>query len=268
MTVVRRFLVASSLARLVARDRGSKSITEGYFAAQEGRVSYVVVDGERSLLVLVSERTGAAPAEERTEIPRAHAEALLDVCAGRMTYERSAAPIEGGAEVLIDRITQPGVINTVTIEFHNADEAEAFTPPSWFGPEITTDPSFGRQVIALDRPPEIGEVPLSDAIVDAVLDLLEGRASGVESVGQPEPRPPSIESSVLDALRRLSTSGVVTRSTAPPEGHEASAEAPFPDIDAAEVAENAERGEVTPEDADGPSTKRSVRPRIFPRLTR
>ena len=38
MTVVRRFLLTSSLARLIARDRGSTSITEGYFAGQQGRV--------------------------------------------------------------------------------------------------------------------------------------------------------------------------------------------------------------------------------------
>ena len=137
MTVVRRFLLASSLARLIARDRGSNSITEGYFAGQQGQVSYVALDAERAGLVLTSEAAGSAPMEERTEIPRAHAEALLDVCAGRLTLERSTLPIDGGAEVLIERIAQPRAINTVTAEFHNPDEAQAFTPPPWFGPEIT-----------------------------------------------------------------------------------------------------------------------------------
>jgi hypothetical protein len=107
MTVVRRFLLASSLARLIARDRGSNSITEGYFAGQQGRVSYVALDAERAGLVLTSEAAGSAPMEERTEIPRAHAEALLDVCAGRLSLERSTLPIDGGAEVLIERIAQP-----------------------------------------------------------------------------------------------------------------------------------------------------------------
>jgi hypothetical protein len=95
MTVVRRFLMASSLARLVSRERGSRSIIEGYFAAQQGRVSYVVQDGERSQLVLGSEPTGSALIEERTDIPPAHAEALLAVCAGRLTLERSALAIDG-----------------------------------------------------------------------------------------------------------------------------------------------------------------------------
>jgi hypothetical protein len=82
-----------------------------------------------------------------------------------LTLERSTLPIDGGAEVLIERIAQPRGINTVTVEFHNPDEAQAFTPPPWFGPEITTESSFGRQVIALDRLPELPEVPLSAAIM-------------------------------------------------------------------------------------------------------
>src|SRR5215204_6049820 len=138
------------------------------------------------------------PQEGRALLP-----ALLDVCAGRLTLERSTLPIDGGAEVLIERIAQPRSINTVTVEFHNPDEAQAFTPPPWFGPEITTESSFGRQVIALDRLPELPEVPLSNAIMEAVLDLLEDRASTSQPVTAPAPRA-SIETSVLDALTRLS----------------------------------------------------------------
>ena len=142
MTVVRRFLMASSLARLISRERGSRPIIEGYFAAQQGRVSYVFQDGERSQLVLGSEPTGSALVEERTDIPPAHAEALLAVCAGRLTLERSALGIDGGAEVLIERIIEPGPLNTVTVEFHNEEEAEAFTPPAWFGPKSRPNPAL------------------------------------------------------------------------------------------------------------------------------
>ena len=270
MTVVRRFLLVSSLARLIARDRGSTSITEGYFAGQQRRVSYVALDAERAGLVMTSEPTGSAPVKERTEIPRAHAEALLDVCAGRLTLERSTLPIDGGAEVLIERIAQPRGINTVTVEFHNPDEAQAFTPPPWFGPEITTEPSFGRQVIALDRLPELPEVPLSNAIMEAVLDLLEDRASTSQPVTAPAPRS-SIDTSVLDALTRLSA-GASGRPTAPPEAHEASPEPQMPDNERTAYAsgtpsEAPERDKVHPVDFDEPPRPSTVRPRLFPRLT-
>ena len=78
MTVARRFLIASSLARLILRERDPMEITEGYFEAQHGRSSHVVIDGERCHLVLVTEAQGVAPVEERAEVPLRHAEALLD----------------------------------------------------------------------------------------------------------------------------------------------------------------------------------------------
>ena len=271
MTVVRRFLMASSLARLISRERGSRPIIEGYFAAQQGRVSYVVQDGERSQLVLASEPTGSALIEERTDIPPAHAEALLAVCAGRLTLERSALGIDGGAEVLIERIIEPGPLNTVTVEFHNEEEAEAFTPPAWFGPEITTELSFGRQVISFNQMPDVGEVPLSDGIVEAVLDVLEGRADD-----QLVPTPAhlrAVETSVFDALRRLSAS--VGSQPASPEAPEAGPEPAMPDIinhegtyaEAEEASAPAQHDEARPADADAPSRPSKIRPRLFPRLT-
>jgi len=268
MTVVRRFLMASSLARLVSRERGSRSIIEGYFAAQQGRVSYVLQDGERSQLVLGSEPTGSTLIEERTDIPPAHAEALLAVCAGRLTLERSTLGIDGGAEVLIERIIEPGPLSTVTVEFHNEEEAEAFTPPAWFGPEITTEPSFSRQVISFNQMPEVGEVSLSNGIVEVVLDLLDGRADD-----QLVPTPAhlqAVETSVFDALRRLSASVGSTASSEAPEAGPA-----MPDdinhegtyAEAEEASKPAQHDEARAADADAPSRPSKIRPRLFPRLT-
>jgi hypothetical protein len=222
-------------------------------------------------LVLGSEPTGSALVEERTDIPPAHAEALLAVCAGRLTLERSALGIKGGAEVLIERIIEPGPLNTVTVEFHNEEEAEAFTPPAWFGPEITTEPSFGRHLISFNQMPDVGEVPLSNGIVEAVLDLLEGRADD-QRVATPA-RLRAIETSVFDALRRLTAS--VGSQTASPETHEASPEPAMPDdinhegtySEAEEASEPAQHDEAQPSDANEPSRPSKIRPRLFPRRT-
>jgi len=78
--------------------------------------------GERSQLVLTSEPPGAAAVDEGAEIPRAHAEALLDVCAGRLILERSAVPIEGGAEVIIDRITHPRRMARYFFHVHDGED--------------------------------------------------------------------------------------------------------------------------------------------------
>jgi hypothetical protein len=221
---------------------------------------------------LIAEPTGSAPVEERTDIPRAHAQALLEVCGGQITIERSTLAIAGGAEVLVERITHPGVLTSVAVEFHNPDEAEAFTPPVWFGPEITAEPSFRRQVIAFDRMPEVGEVPLSSATVDALLDVLEGRAP-VEPPAPSFAPHSSIDTSVLDALRRLS----IGRPTPGPAGHEeASPEHRMPDIDASptpvQAAEplNLATGDEASPAEDGETSTSNIerlRSRLFPRLT-
>ena len=52
MSTVRRFLVAPSLVRLIRKERGGARITEGHFAPQGGRASYVRVDGQVCQLVL------------------------------------------------------------------------------------------------------------------------------------------------------------------------------------------------------------------------
>src|SRR4029078_1357360 len=85
MITTRRYLIASSLARLIRKERGGNRVTEGHFPNQDDRSSFVVVEGEKRSLVLVHTGSGG-PIEERTEVPRAHAEALLDVTPGKLDY--------------------------------------------------------------------------------------------------------------------------------------------------------------------------------------
>jgi CYTH domain-containing protein len=286
MTVVRRFLLASSLARVVSRERGSTSSIEGYFAGEHGRSSYIVIEGDRSHLVLVLEAPGSARVEERTEVPRRHAEALLNVCAGRVTLERSRVTIDGGGEVLIDRMTHPGLLDTVSVEFDDPDQAAAFAPPVWFGLEITAEPSYERQVIALNVLPPLEDIPLSNATLETLLDLLEGRGSDVQHAATAIVAP-SIESSAFEALRRLFPG----RSTEPSKPWQAKPEQQGPDIDpvptqASELSSyedeqpDADAGappehSVEPEelrsgDADRfakTNAERSIRSRLFSRLT-
>ena len=82
MITTRRYLIASSLARLIRKERGGNRLTEGHFPNQADRSSFVVIDGDKGSLVLVTSG-GGGPVEERTDVPRTHAEALLDVTPGK-----------------------------------------------------------------------------------------------------------------------------------------------------------------------------------------
>ena len=82
----------------------------------------------------------------------------------------------------------------VTIEFGNQSDAAAFGPPVWAGPELTMDPSYGRRAMAVNGLPELPSIALSDAGLNAFLDLLEqgwgGEADTPRAeISQPVERP-------------------------------------------------------------------------------
>ena len=175
MSVVRRFLVAPSLVRLIRKERGGSRISEGYFAPQAGRTSFVRIDGQHCHLVLVSNGSGGGSSEERTEVPRAHGDALLDVCAGKAVYERTTLSLGAGREAMIDRYTIPAGLDLISVAFDEEPAAEAFRPPLWFGREVSGEPAYDRHAVALEGVPSGGEAALSNAALDAVLDLIEPR---------------------------------------------------------------------------------------------
>ncbi|GJE59818.1 hypothetical protein [Methylobacterium trifolii] len=214
MSMVRRFLVAPSLVRLIRKERGGARITEGYFAAQAGRTSFVRVDGQQCHLVLVTKAADGTLGEERTDVPRAHGDALLDVCPGKAAYDRTSVSL-GGREVLIDRYVSPGSLDVISVGFDSESDAKGFSAPVWFGREVTDDAAYERQAVALQGPPQAGELQLSNAALDAVLDLIEPRF-GFGRYGN-APRPPETRPAEqkpetddgLGSLRRMTGASAV-----------------------------------------------------------
>jgi CYTH domain-containing protein len=181
MSTSRRFLIAPSLARLLRRDRGGGRVTEGHFPNQTGRSSHVHLDGDASSLVLLTTADNGSPVEERTEVPRAHAEALLDVAPGKVDYARTRLNA-AGREIWIDRFVTPGPLDLIQVNFDNQEEASRFSPPAWFGPEVTSDEAYQTRSIALNELPQVPDVPLSNAALDGLLDALENRFSSPRPV--------------------------------------------------------------------------------------
>ncbi|MGF9763194.1 hypothetical protein AAII07_49460 [Microvirga sp. 0TCS3.31] len=173
MTVRRRFLLAPSFARLIQRERGGLRHVEGFFPEQRDRSSWVRLEENKGLLILKTVGPDGE-AEDQTDIPVAHAHALLDVCAGEVDYTRTAVPISEG-QALVDEILRPRALHLVTMEFASEEEAGAFRPPEWFGPEVTADPRYTNQSLALRGLAEAPEIPLSDAALNSLIDTLEGR---------------------------------------------------------------------------------------------
>ncbi|MGU3329952.1 hypothetical protein ACLBXB_23790 [Methylobacterium mesophilicum] len=214
MSTIRRFLVAPSLVRLIRKERGGARITEGHFVAQGGRSSYVRVDGQICQLVLVNKGADGIPVEERTDVPRAHGDALLDVCPGKAAYDRTVLTL-GGREVTIDRYVTPGNLDLISVAFDNDGDAGAFQSPNWFGREVSSEPAYERQALAIQGVPAGEEVPLSNAALDAVLDLIEPRF-GFGRYGSNARGSETSDDGAMSAMRRIVTPAAAAPAAAPP----------------------------------------------------
>src|SRR5829696_9344382 len=166
----RRFLVASSLARLIRKDQGVVGrVVEGYFPARPDRDHFVSIEPGHSYLVLAAAREGPG-AEERTEVPRSQAEALMAVCAGKVGFECTIVRLGTGKEALLQRFIAPGPLDLLSVEFDKGEDATGFVPPAWFGPEVTQNTTYDRGSLARVGIPAPEEIPLSNVILSELLE--------------------------------------------------------------------------------------------------
>lgn len=189
MTTIRRFLIASSLGRLVRKERGASRVTEGYFPNHPGRSSHVQVEGGTCNLILITTSGNGLPNEERTEVPRAHADALLDVAPGKVVYDRARINLSG-REVFVDRFSLPDALDLISVPFEDEETARGFRPPPWFGPEVTGEQAYQNRSVALEGAPTPPDVPLSNTSLESLLDTFENRFASAPPArrGQPQSR--------------------------------------------------------------------------------
>ena len=176
----RHFLIATSLARLICKEQGvAGQVSEGYFPAHPHRDQFVSLEPRHCYLVLATTKEGAE-AVERTELPRSQAEALLAVCAGEVTFECSILRLRGGKPALLRRFIAPEALDLVSVEFEDSQDANAFVPPAWFGPEVTQNAAYHRGTLARIGLQAPVELPLSNAMLTELLDTLEEGALAMQ----------------------------------------------------------------------------------------
>ena len=170
MTMLRQFLIAPSLARLLQRERGGERVVEGYFPDRPHHSISVQVEEDRSSLILSSDGIEGSP-EERAGIPHSQAQALLAVAPGQVAYVRTSLLL-GSHQIHLQQFTEPGSLSLLSLDLLQ-QESEAFQPLSWFGPEVSGGGAYLRRRIALDGLPQTPEVDLTEGALNSVLDLLE-----------------------------------------------------------------------------------------------
>ena len=170
MTMLRQFLMAPSLARLIQRERGGERVVEGYFPDRPHHSIYVQVEEDRSSLILSSDGIEGSP-EERAGIPPSQAQALLAVASGQVAYVRTSLLL-GSHQIHLQQVTEPGPLSLLSVEVPQ-QETEEFQPLSWFGPEVSGERAYLRRRIALEGLLPAPEVDLTEGALNSVLDLLE-----------------------------------------------------------------------------------------------
>jgi CYTH domain-containing protein len=187
MFVVRRFLVSPAFARLVAREStGSTRIVEGYFTPSSDNTHFVRVERDRSVLVLASRNDDIA---DEFEVPLHHAEALMDVAAGRVAFDRISLPLGGEHPAILDRFLLPAGISVISLLTGAQSEGEL----AWFGPEVTNRPEFTPESFALRGAPVLEPVEASNAGLAALLDLFEGQLPFRSATVDPGLAPTNLE---------------------------------------------------------------------------
>ncbi|MEZ0168390.1 hypothetical protein [Microvirga sp. TS319] len=63
------------------------------------------------------------------------------------------------------------------MEFAPDEEASAFRPLEWFGPEVTGHPRYTHRSIGLRGLDAAPEIPLSDAALNSLIDTLDGHSA-------------------------------------------------------------------------------------------
>jgi hypothetical protein len=74
-------------------------------------------------------------------------------------------------------MTAPGALDLLTIDIDERGGAETVSAPAWAGPEVTDSSAYDLTAMALNGLPGHPEIPVSNAALHALLDVLEGQPS-------------------------------------------------------------------------------------------
>jgi adenylate cyclase len=153
MEIERKFLVDDDA--VLPAGAAPRSIRQGYLAVDARAEVRVRADDDlRELTAKVGR--GRSRAEESVRLDDERFEALWALTEGRrLEKARTVIALDGGLAAEVD--VYAGVLaglRVVEVEFASEAAADAFTPPAWFGPELTDDDRYANRALAeADEPP-------------------------------------------------------------------------------------------------------------------
>jgi len=132
----------------------SEPIRQGYLTVGSDSVEVRLRQkGDRHFLTVKSEG-GLVRDEYEIVIDAAQFELLWPTTQGRrIEKNRHTGTLASGQTFELDIFTERlAPLRLVEVEFHSEEAAHAFTPPEWFGEEVTEDKRYRNRALALSRP--------------------------------------------------------------------------------------------------------------------
>jgi len=126
--------------------RGERLI-QGYLSTDARATVRVRVGDAHSFLTIKGAPRGLSTPEFEYEIPRAHATALLRLC-GDTQVEKTRYRVPVEEHVFEIDVFEGRNRGLVLAEVELSREDEAFSQPSWLGPEVSHDPRFKNARLA------------------------------------------------------------------------------------------------------------------------
>jgi len=146
--IERKFLVGDPPAEVL--DCPSERIDQGYLVS-DGETEVRLRRRGPTCFITVKKGHGEVRDETEVELTTGQFELLWPQTAGwRVEKRRHLVPLDEGltAEVDVYAGRLKGLV-TVEVEFPSREAGRAFTPPGWFGEEVTGNVDYSNQRMAL-----------------------------------------------------------------------------------------------------------------------
>jgi adenylate cyclase len=154
-TEIERKFLLRELPGTLRLARG-ETIEQGYLAL-DGDTEVRVRTGSEPPTLTIKSGRGAVRTEVELPVAGADAAALWELTEGRRLQKVRRRMRIDGVEAEVDEYGD-GLRGLVVVEVEFGDEqaARAFTPPSWFGREVTGEAAYANRSLACDGPPRAG----------------------------------------------------------------------------------------------------------------
>lgn len=142
----RKFLVQSDAWR--GSVIGCARLRQGYLAIDSGNTARIRTDGEQAWLTIKGPALASARPEYEYAVPLQDAEAMMELCRGRVIEKvRHRVPsVDGVWE--IDEFLGANA-GLVLAEIELADPAQVIQLPAWLGNEVTSDQRYNNANLSL-----------------------------------------------------------------------------------------------------------------------